>query len=143
MIEDSEAGEERKRLERRKLDALIGFCESTGCRRQSLLAYFGEAHPGACGHCDNCREPPQSWDGTIAARKALSCVYRTGQRFGAGHVIDVLRGQTTEKVSRFGHEDLSTFGIGADLDARQWSSVFRQLVAGGLLEADIERHGAL
>ena len=143
MIEESDSGEERKRLERRKLDALIGYCESTGCRRQSLLAYFGEAHPGDCGACDNCRTPPQSWDGTIAAQKALSCVYRTGQRFGAAHVIDVLRGADTQKVRQFGHESLSTYGIGADLDAKQWRSVFRQLVAGGVLEVDIEGHGAL
>ncbi len=92
LILQSEAGEERKRLELRKLDALLGYCESTACRRQSLLGWFGEAHAGACGNCDNCLEPPQSWDGTIAARKALSCVYRSGQRFGATHVIDVLRG---------------------------------------------------
>ncbi|MBT2745847.1 MULTISPECIES: DNA helicase RecQ [unclassified Lysobacter] len=143
LIQQGEAGEERKRLELRKLDSLLGFCESTECRRKSLLGWFGEPHPGDCGNCDNCMEPPQSWDGTTAARKALSCVYRTGQRFGAGHVIDVLRGATTEKVTRFGHEELSTFGIGSDLDAKQWSSVFRQLVAAGLLEADIERHGAL
>ena len=143
LIQQGEAGEERKRLELRKLDSLLGFCESTECRRKSLLGWFGEPHPGDCGNCDNCMEPPQSWDGTTAARKALSCVYRTGQRFGAGHVIDVLRGAATEKVTRFGHEELSTFGIGSDLDARQWSSVFRQLVAAGLLEADIERHGAL
>ncbi|RDZ26953.1 DNA helicase RecQ [Lysobacter silvisoli] len=143
LIQQGEAGEERKRLELRKLDALLGYCESTQCRRQALLGWFGEPHPGACGNCDNCLEPPQSWDGTEAARKALSCVYRTGQRFGAGHVIDVLRGVRTEKVDKFGHERLSTWGIGADLDLRQWSSVFRQLVAAGLLEADIERHGAL
>lgn len=143
LIQQGEAGEERKRLELRKLDSLLGFCESTECRRKSLLGWFGEPHPGACGNCDNCLEPPQSWDGTEAARKALSCVYRTGQRFGAGHIIDVLRGAQTEKITRFNHEQLSTFGIGSDLDAKQWSSVFRQLVAGGLLEADIERHGAL
>ncbi|MGO1071234.1 DNA helicase RecQ [Lysobacter sp. CA199] len=143
LIQQGEAGEERKRLELRKLDSLLGFCESTECRRKSLLGWFGEPHPGDCGNCDNCLEPPQSWDGTTAARKALSCVYRTGQRFGAGHVIDVLRGAVTDKVTRFGHEELSTFGIGSDLDAKQWSSVFRQLVAAGLLEADIERHGAL
>ncbi|MEI2456548.1 DNA helicase RecQ [Lysobacter firmicutimachus] len=143
LIQQGEAGEERKRLELRKLDSLLGYCESTECRRQSLLGWFGEAHAGACGNCDNCLDPPRSWDGTEAARKALSCVYRTGQRFGAGHVIDVLRGVESEKVSRFGHESLSTYGIGRDLDARQWSSVFRQLVAAGLLEADIERHGAL
>ncbi|MDQ3269007.1 MAG: DNA helicase RecQ, partial [Pseudomonadota bacterium] len=143
LINLGEAGEQRKQLELRKLDALLGYCESTGCRRQSLLGWFGEAHAGACGNCDNCLEPPQSWDGTEAARKAMSCVYRSGQRFGAAHVIDILRGNATEKVQRFGHDQLSTWGIGSDLDAKQWSSVFRQLVAGGLLEADVERHGAL
>jgi len=141
LIQQSEAGEERKRLELRKLDALLGYCESTACRRQSLLGWFGEAHAGACGNCDNCLEPPQSWDGTVAARKALSCVYRSGQRFGAAHVIDVLRGVNTERVQQFGHDRLSTWSIGSDLDERQWRSVFRQLVANGLLEADA--HGAL
>ncbi|KGM56620.1 ATP-dependent DNA helicase RecQ [Lysobacter arseniciresistens ZS79] len=143
LINQGEAGEERKQLEVRKLDALLGYCESTDCRRQALLGWFGEAHRGACGNCDNCIDPPESWDGTEAARKALSCVYRSEQRFGAGHLIDILRGVSTEKVQRFGHERLSTWGIGADLDARQWSGVFRQLVAGGLLEADVERHNAL
>ncbi|MGO4223532.1 DNA helicase RecQ [Lysobacter sp. TAF61] len=143
MIQQGEAGEERKRLELGKLDALLGYCESTQCRRQALLGWFGEPHPGACGNCDNCLEPPSSWDGTQAARKALSCVYRTGQRFGAGHVIDVLRGADTEKVRQWGHETLSTFAIGNDLDERQWRGVFRQLVANGLLEADVEHHGAL
>lgn len=143
MIEESESGEERKRLERRKLDALIGYCESTACRRQTLLAYFGEAHPGDCGHCDNCISPPRSWDGTVAAQKALSCVYRTGQRFGAAHVIDVLRGADTQKVRQFGHDTVSTYGVGADLDGKQWRSVFRQLVAGGWLQVDVEGHGAL
>jgi ATP-dependent DNA helicase RecQ len=143
MIEDSDAGEERKRLERRKLDALIGYCESTGCRRQTLLAYFGEAHPGNCGNCDNCLSPPQTVDGTVAAQKALSCVYRSGQRFGAAHLTDILRGADTAKVRQFGHDALSTYGVGGDLDARQWRSVFRQLVAAGLLEVDIEGHGAL
>ncbi|WP_457095528.1 DNA helicase RecQ [Lysobacter sp. P5_B9] len=141
LILQSEAGEERKRLELRKLDALLGYCESTACRRQSLLGWFGEAHAGACGNCDNCLEPPQSWDGTIAARKALSCVYRSGQRFGAAHVIDILRGVGTERVQQFRHDQLSTWAIGSDLDERQWRSVFRQLVAHGLLEADV--HGAL
>ena len=143
LIQQGEAGEERKRVELRKLDALLGYCESTQCRRQSLLGWFGEAHAGACGNCDNCLEPPRSWDGTQAARKALSCVYRTGQRFGAGHVIDVLRGVSTDKVQQWGHERLSTWAIGNDLDERQWRGVFRQLVAGGLLEADVEHHGAL
>ena len=143
MIADSDAPEARKQLERRKLDALLGYCESTGCRRQTLLAYFGETHPGDCGHCDNCLSPAQSWDGTVAAQKALSCVYRSGQRFGAAHMIDVLRGGDTAKVRQFGHETLSTYGIGKDLEAKQWRSVFRQLVAAGLLETDIDGHGAL
>ncbi len=143
MIADSDAPEQRKQVERRKLDALLGYCESTGCRRQSLLAYFGEAHPGGCGNCDNCLSPAQTWDGTVAAQKALSCVYRTGQRFGAAHVVDVLRGADTEKVRQFGHDTLSTYGIGTELDAKQWRSVFRQLLAAGLLEADVEGYGAL
>jgi ATP-dependent DNA helicase RecQ len=145
MIEESEAGEDRKRLERRKLDALVGYCESTGCRRRILLGWFGEDLPGdyACGNCDNCLSPPQSWDGTVAAQKALSCVFRTGQRFGAAHLVDVLRGADTAKVRQFGHAQLSTYGIGAELDARQWRSVFRQLVSLGLLEVDVEGHGAL
>ena len=143
MIEDGDAGEERKRLERAKLDALIGYCESTACRRQALLTYFGEAHAGACGHCDNCQQPPATWDATEAARKALSCAYRTEQRFGAAHLIDVLRGADTAKVRQFGHQSVSTYGIGGDLDAKQWRGVFRQLVSAGLLEPDIEGHGAL
>ena len=143
MIAESEAPAQRKQVERRKLDALLGYCESTGCRRQTLLAYFGQAHPGDCGNCDNCLQPASTWDGTEAARMALSCVYRTGQRFGAAHVIDVLRGAQTEKVRQFGHAALSTYGIGTALDAKQWRSVFRQLLAAGLLEADVEGHGAL
>ncbi|MCO5055642.1 DNA helicase RecQ [Thermomonas sp.] len=143
MIAEGEAGEERKRLEHAKLDALIGYCESTACRRQTLLGYFGEAHPGACGACDNCLHPPQTWDATEAARKALSCVYRSGQRFGTAHLIDVLRGADTAKVRQFGHQSLSTYGIGAEFDAIRWRSLFRQLVAAGLLEADLDRYGAL
>ena len=143
MIENGEAGEERKRLERRKLDALLGYCESTGCRRQRLLASFGEEYAAACGNCDNCLEPAQTWDATEAARKALSCVYRTGQRFGAMHLIDVLRGSESERIRQFGHDKLSTYGIGADLDDRTWRSVFRQLVAMGLLEVDAESYGSL
>ena len=143
MIENGEASEERKRLERRKLDALLGYCESTDCRRQRLLASFGEEYAGACGNCDNCLQPPQTWDATDAARKALSCVYRSGQRFGAMHLIDVLRGDDGERIRQLGHDRLSTFGIGADLDDKTWRSVFRQLVALGLLEVDAESFGAL
>lgn len=143
MIEEGDASDERKRLEHGKLDALIGYCESTACRRQVLLAYFGEPHTGACGNCDNCLHPPQTWDATEAARKALSCVYRTGQRFGAAHVIDVLRGADTAKIRQFGHQSVSTYGIGDALDARQWRGVFRQLLAAGFLEPDLSSHGAL
>ena len=143
MIEQSESGPERKRLEHRKLDALVGYCETMRCRRQVLLDNFGESLPRACGNCDNCLSPPESWDGTEAARKALSCVYRTGQRFGAAHLIDVLRGADTERIHQFGHDRLAVYGIGTDLDARSWRGVFRQLVALGLLEVDAEGHGGL
>ena len=143
MIENSEAGEERRWLERRKLDTLLGYCESTRCRRQTLLAAFGEDYPQPCGNCDNCQDPPRTWDATVASQKALSCVYRTGQRFGVTHLVDVLRGVANERIGQLGHDQLSTYGIGAELDARQWKGVFRQLVAMGLLEVDIEGHGAL
>jgi ATP-dependent DNA helicase RecQ len=143
MIDDSEAGEERRWVERRKLDALLGYCESARCRRQALLANFGEEHPGDCGNCDNCLGDVRTWDATVAAQKALSCVYRTGQRFGAAHLIDVLRGIETDRVRQFGHDNLSTYGVGSDLDAKQWKSLFRQLVAGGLLEVDGAGHGGM
>jgi ATP-dependent DNA helicase RecQ len=143
MIEQGEAGEERKQLERGKLDHLLGYCESMQCRRQVLLAGFGETYPKPCGNCDNCLSPPAAWDATVPAQKALSCVYRSGQRFGAGHLIDILRGSENEKIRQFGHEKLSTYGIGSDLDARSWRGVFRQLVAASLLEVDPESHGGL
>jgi ATP-dependent DNA helicase RecQ len=143
MIEQSEAGEERKSLERNKLDHLLGYCESMQCRRQVLLAGFGETYPQPCGNCDNCLVPPDAWDASVAAQKALSCVYRSGQRFGVGHLIDILRGGENEKIRQFGHSELSTYGIGKDLDARTWRSVFRQLVAASLLEVDTEAYGGL
>ncbi len=143
MIEQSEAGEERKQLERRKLDQLLGYCESMQCRRQVLLAGFGETYPHACGNCDNCLQPADSWDATQAARKALSCVYRTGQRFGVVHLIEVLRGGESERIRQFGHDKLSTYGIGTDIDVKAWRGVFRQLVAAGLLEVDSEGFGGL
>ncbi len=143
MIEQSEASEERKQLERRKLDQLLGYCESMQCRRQVLLAGFGETYPHACGNCDNCLQPADSWDATQAARKALSCVYRTGQRFGVVHLIEVLRGSESERIRQFGHDKLSTYGIGTDLDVKAWRGVFRQLVAAGLLEVDSEGFGGL
>ncbi|MBB5015141.1 DNA helicase RecQ [Rehaibacterium terrae] len=143
MIESSEAGEERKRVERRKLDALLGYCESTRCRRQLLLAGFGEDYPQPCGNCDNCLSPPDTWDATVAAQKALSCVYRSGQRYGVAHLIDILRGADHPRIRELGHDRLSTFGIGADLDARHWRSIFRQLVAAGLLAVDADGHSGL
>jgi ATP-dependent DNA helicase RecQ len=143
MLDSGDAPEERKRVERQKLDALLGFCESTACRHQTILRYFGEEHPGDCGQCDNCLEPVDTWDATQAAQMALSCVYRTGQRFGVAHLIDVLLGKKTDKIAQFRHDGLSTFGIGQGLSQPQWSSVFRQLVAGGFLEADMEAYGGL
>ena len=143
MVEGSSAGEMRKRLEVRKLDAMLGYCELTTCRRQTLLAYFGETLPERCGNCDNCLTPVASWDATEACRKALSCVSRTGQRFGAGYLIDVLRGLGNERIQRFGHDRIPTHGVGADLDPYRWRSVFRQLVARGLLSVDMEGYGSL
>jgi len=142
MVGDSEASEAKKRLEHRKLDALLGFCETTRCRRQVVLEYFGDSCE-PCGNCDTCLEPVESFDGTLAAQKALSCVYRTGQVFGAGHVIDVLTGATGERVNKLGHDKLSTFGIGRDFTKEEWKSIFRQLVAAGLLRVDVEGHGSL
>jgi ATP-dependent DNA helicase RecQ len=143
MLDSGDAPEERKRVERQKLDALLGFCESTSCRHQSLLRYFGETHAGNCGQCDNCLDPITTWDATQAAQMALSCVYRTGQRFGVVHLIDVLLGKSTPKITQFQHQKLSTFGIGKSLSQTQWSSIFRQLVASGFLESSSESYGGL
>ena len=143
MLLSGDAPDERKRVELQKLDALLGFCESTACRHQSLLRYFGEEHPGDCEQCDNCLAPVDTWDATQAAQMALSCVYRTGQRFGVAHLIDVLLGKNTPKVEQFNHHQLSTFGIGKDLAQAQWSSVYRQLVAAGFINVDIEGYGGL
>jgi ATP-dependent DNA helicase RecQ len=141
MIDDSDAGDDFKRLQRGKLDALLALCEAHDCRRVRLLAYFGEASD-PCGNCDNCLSAPATWDATEAARKALSCIYRFrqagGQRYGAGHLIDVLRGKHNDKVKERGHESLSTFGIGADLSEAQWRLVLRQLIALGHVQAEGE-----
>ncbi len=142
MIDASTAEPQFKRIAAAKLDALLGLCEASTCRRVRLLAYFDEAS-AACGNCDVCLEPPQVWDGTVAAQKALSCVYRTGQRFGAVHLIDVLLGKETERVLHWDHQNLSTFGIGKELDEKAWRAVFRQLVAQGLLAVDHAGHGSL
>jgi ATP-dependent DNA helicase RecQ len=142
-IDESEAGEEQKRIERGKLDALLAWCETAECRRTRLLGYFAESMEQACGNCDTCLDPPELWDGTVAAQKALSAILRTGQRFGAGHLIDLLRGKTTERMQQLGHDTLPTFGVGADLDDTGWRAVFRQLLAAGLLHADAQAYGAL
>jgi ATP-dependent DNA helicase RecQ len=141
-IDESVAGEEQKRVERSKLDALLAWCETADCRRVLLLRYFRE-EAGPCGNCDTCLDPPELWDGTVAAQKAMSAALRTGQRFGAGHLIDILRGKTTEKVQQFDHGELPTFGAGAELDEAGWRSVFRQLLAAGLLHTDAQAFGGL
>ncbi len=143
MMEGSEADERHKRIERRKLDAMLGLCEVAGCRRQVLLHYFGDELQAPCGNCDNCIEPPQTWDATLSAQKALSAVYRTGQRFGVNYLVDVLLGKDNERIRRFGHDRLTVYGLGEELDANRWRSVFRQLVAHGLLSVDVEGHGSL
>jgi ATP-dependent DNA helicase RecQ len=143
MIAQSESADERKRVERQKLESLLAYAEATRCRRELLLGAFGEDFHGPCGRCDNCIEPPKTWDATVPAQKALSAVYRSGQRFGSGHVIDILRGIDNERMSQLGHDRLTTFGIGADMDEKQWRSVFRQLLASGLLATDAEGFGTL
>jgi ATP-dependent DNA helicase RecQ len=143
MADQSVADEQIRRIERHNLDSLLGWCEITTCRRRALLAYFGEERREDCGNCDVCLEPPATFDASEAARQLLSCVYRTGQRFGAAHVIDVLTGRETEKVKQYRHEHLSTFGIGQHYDAQRWNSILRQLVVRGFLRQDVERYGAL
>jgi ATP-dependent DNA helicase RecQ len=142
MIEESEASDEFKRLSTTKLDALLGLCETAQCRRVRLLGYFGEdSQP--CGNCDTCLTPPQTWDATTAAQKALSAIYRTEQRFGAVHLIDVLRGKDSERIQRWNHHQLSVFGIGNELADTEWRSIFRQLVAMGYVSIDQHAYGAL
>jgi ATP-dependent DNA helicase RecQ len=143
MIDESPAGEARKRHDVQKLDALLGWCEVTSCRRKPLLAYFGDDSNANCGNCDNCLDPPVTWDGSEAARKLLSAVYRTGQVFGAAHIVDVLLGNETDKVIQHGHARLSVFGIGADLAAQTWRSIVRQLMVQGHLKADARGFGGL
>ena len=139
----SEAPERQRRVERQKLSAMLGYCEAIRCRRQVLLGYFGEALERPCGNCDICLDPPQSFDGTEAAQKALSAVYRTGQRFGVGHLVDVLTGNANDRIVQYGHDRLGVWGVGSDLGKESWRSVFRQLAAMGLVEVDIEGHGGL
>ena len=142
FIDTSEAPEAQKRIEHQKLNALLGLCEAACCRRQVILEYFGDTCP-PCNNCDTCQSPPERFDGTIAAQKALSCAYRTQQRFGANYLIDILLGRTNERMEGFGHHTLSTFGIGTEHNKQEWQSIFRQLVAQNLLMADITEHGSL
>ena len=144
LLARAETTSERQRhVDRQKLEALLGYCETTRCRRQVLLGYFGEELPEACGNCDVCLERPSSFDGTDLAQKALSAIYRTGQRFGAGYVVEVLRGEGNERNRRLGHDSLSVFGIGRELEPAAWRSVLRQLAAQGLVEIDVEGHGGM
>jgi ATP-dependent DNA helicase RecQ len=142
MIDEGNAPEEIKRIERSKLTALLAVCETAACRRKAILAHFGEPHPGSCNNCDTCISPVDTWDGSDAAIKAMAAIYRTGQRFGVTHIIDVLLGKETDKVVQFGHQNQAVFGQGRDLDQRSWSSVIRQLTAMGLVVVD-HAYGAL
>ena len=143
MMQSSQGSEQHKRIEQHRLNAMLGLCEITSCRRQALLAYFGETYPEPCGNCDGCLEPAQTWDATEACRMALSAVARTGERFGVNHLIDVLKGKETDKIWQFDHHHLPTFGVGDALDNNQWRSVFRQLVGRGYLSVDLQGFGAL
>ncbi|OQX10240.1 MAG: DNA helicase RecQ [Desulfobacteraceae bacterium IS3] len=141
MLESSEGGEQFRRIQQQKTEAMLGFCETVLCRRQVLLKYLGEEMTQPCGNCDTCQSKAETWDGTLAAQKALSCVYRTGQRFGAGYLSEVLVGEPKPKILHFGHEKVSTFGIGKEHSKKEWESVFRQLVAAGFLEVDLQGKG--
>lgn len=143
FMQDSNADEKHKQVEHHKLESMLGLCEVITCRRQSLLAYFDEALDQACGQCDNCQTPPEKWDGTESAQKALSCIYRTDQRFGVNYIIDILLGKSDERIQRNAHDQISTFGIGIEFSGVEWRSVFRQLIALGYINIDMERHGAL
>lgn len=142
FIENSEAPDQRKHMERQKLDALLGLAETAGCRRQALLSYFGDSCE-PCGNCDTCAEPPELFDGTVAAQKIMSCIYRTGERFGQAYIISVLLGAEDERITRFGHDQISTYGIGKEHDNRTWRAILRQLIASRLIEVDLEGHGGL
>ncbi len=143
MMQTSEADEAHKRVERHKLDSMLGFAELTTCRRQSLLKYFGDHMEAPCGNCDTCLNPVETWDATVAAQKALSCVHRTGQLFGVSYLSDVLLGKQNERIINNGHDKLSVFGIGKELDVKQWRNLFRQLIARNLLSVDVQGHGSL
>jgi ATP-dependent DNA helicase RecQ len=142
FIENSNAPEQQKRIEHQKLNALLGLCEAACCRRQIILEYFGDAC-APCNNCDTCAVPPETFDGMVAAQKAISCVYRTGQRFGVSYLIDVLLGKENERIKSFGHDRLSTFAIGIEYSKAQWQNIFRQLVAQNLLMVNVTEHGGL
>ena len=142
FLEESNAPENQKRIERQKLSSLLGLCEASTCRRQILLKYFGDSYD-FCGNCDNCLNPPETFDGNIAAQKALSCSYRTGQRFGVGYLIDVLVGSDDQRIKNFHHDQLSVFGVGKEFSKVEWQGIFRQLVAMNLLKVDVEGHGGI
>lgn len=141
-INNSDATQNQKRIEHQKLDALLGLCEAVTCRRQILLKYFGDQSE-PCGNCDTCQTKPETFDGTVSSQKALSCVHRTGQRFGVGYLTDILLGKDDERIKSFGHHEQTTFGIGTEHDKKAWQNIFRQLVAQNLLEVDIAGHGGL
>lgn len=143
MLQNSEGDERHKRLEQHKLDAMLALCEQIRCRRQALLAYFDEELPQPCGHCDNCVDGVQTWDATEPARQALSAIFRSGQRYGVGHLVDLLLGRGNDKVRSLGHQHLSVFGVGKALSEGEWRSLFRQLVARGLADVDLEGYGGL
>jgi ATP-dependent DNA helicase RecQ len=143
MMQQSDAQEAYKQVSQQKLDSMLGLCESTSCRRQLLLDYFDEKLAKPCGNCDNCLHPPETWDATEAAQQALSCVYRTGQRFGVGYVIDILKGKTDQRIEANRHDQISTFAIGENYSIAEWRSLFRQLIAQGFLYVDHERFGGV
>nr|MBP8172015.1 DNA helicase RecQ [Pseudomonas sp.] len=143
MLNSSDGDERHKRLEQHKLDAMLALCEQIRCRRQALLAYFDEELPNPCGHCDNCVDGVQTWDATEPARQALSAIYRSGQRYGVGHLVDLLLGRDNDKVRSLGHQHLSVFGVGKALSEGEWRTLFRQLVARGLADVDLDGYGGL
>ncbi len=142
FIDSSSAPDVQKRIEHQKLNALLGLCEAAKCRRQVMLDYFGD-NCKPCGNCDTCMTPPETFDGAVAAQKALSCVYRTGQRYGVAYVVDVLHGKDDPRIQQGGHDKISTFGIGTEYTKPEWQSIFRQLVAANLLAVDVAGHGGL
>lgn len=143
MMEGQGTDDMHLRLERHKLETMLAFCDVAGCRRRILLGYFGEATSASCNHCDNCVTPVETWCATEPVQKVLSAVYRTGQRFGANYIIDVLLGREDERISRFGHDRLSLYGLGTELDERQWKSLIRQLVVRGIISVDVTGYGGL